>query len=196
MSPKLKVLRRVSSPPPVKGFKPYGVISPSRNAEPVNLLYEEYEALRLSDYEHYNHHQASVVMGVSRPTFTRIYASALQKLATAFVEGRQIAIEGGKIFFDSDWFECAHCSCYFNNPEKDKPVEACPLCGSGKISGFDMDKFSGHKNPDTGQNECVCTVCGFEMLHQPGKPCNQERCPQCNGAMRRKRAMECKNQRQ
>lgn len=90
MSPKLKVLRRVSNPPVIKGFKPYGSNSANVISEPVNLLYEEYESLRLSDYEGCTHHQASVMMGVSRPTFTRIYASALQKIAAAFVEGRQI----------------------------------------------------------------------------------------------------------
>jgi predicted DNA-binding protein (UPF0251 family) len=178
----------------VKGFKPYGFVSASRAEEPVNLLYEEYEAMRLSDYEHYNHHQASIVMGVSRPTFTRIYASALQKLATAFVEGRQIAIEGGKIFFDSDWFQCTDCSCYFNNPEKDKPVERCPLCGSHRVSGFDMEKITSYKILADGQDECICTVCGFEIVHQPGKPCNQERCPQCNSVMRRKKVLEFSHQ--
>mgnify|MGYP000970320670 CR=1 FL=1 len=194
MSPKLKVLRRVSGPPPIKGFRPYGEATNHRIADPVNLLYEEYEALRLSDYERLNHHQASVVMGVSRPTFTRIYARALQKIASAFVEGRQISIEGGKIFFDSDWFRCADCSCYFNNPEKDKPVEQCPLCGSQQVSGFEMEKTSGTRPSEVSYDECVCTVCGFEIPHQPGKPCNQEICPQCNGAMRRKKVLEFSHQ--
>jgi len=84
------------NPPSIKGFKPYGLDSEGTAAEPVTVLFEEYEALRLSDYDSLNHHQASVMMGVSRPTFTRIYASALQKIAVAFVEGRQITIEGGK----------------------------------------------------------------------------------------------------
>ena len=72
----------------------------------INLLYEEYEALRLCDYSMENHNRASEIMEVSRPTFTRIYASARQKLASAFVEGRQIVIEGGKVYFDSDWHIC------------------------------------------------------------------------------------------
>jgi Zn finger protein HypA/HybF involved in hydrogenase expression len=72
-------------------------------------------------------------MGVSRPTFTRIYASALRKIAKAFVEGKQISIEGGKVYFDSDWFQCVTCKCYFNNPEKEEKPETCPLCGSANI---------------------------------------------------------------
>jgi len=137
MSPRLKTLRKVLNPPVVKGFKPYGNEGLNPDKEPVNLLYEEYEALRLCDYDLCNHHQASVIMGVSRPTFTRIYASALRKIALAFVEGNQIAIEGGKVYFDSDWYHCLTCRCYFNNPEKQTVIENCPLCGSGDITTYD-----------------------------------------------------------
>ncbi len=130
-------MRKVVNPPLIKGFKPYGLESDNQKLEPVNLLYEEYEAIRLSDYDMLNHLQASVMMGVSRPTFTRIYASALKKISKAFVEGRQIHIEGGKVYFDSDWYECKNCNCHFNNPEKDKEIKSCPLCGNENISSLD-----------------------------------------------------------
>ncbi|TSA27614.1 MAG: DUF134 domain-containing protein [Bacteroidetes bacterium] len=136
MSPRIKTLRKVQNPSLVKGFKPYGPDAGKQNSEPVILLYEEYEALRLCDYEMRNHHQASVLMGVSRPTFTRIYASALQKIAAGFVEGKRISIEGGKVYFDSDWYQCAGCKCYFNNPEKEKEIMNCPLCGNQQIAPF------------------------------------------------------------
>jgi uncharacterized protein len=137
MSPRSKTLRKVLNPPSIKGFKPYGPDFKQKNPEPVTLFMEEYEALRLCDYDYFNHHQASVLMGVSRPTFTRIYASALRKIAMAFVEGKQIAIEGGKVYFDSDWFRCAACNCYFNHPEKEKKPEICPLCGSSNILPYE-----------------------------------------------------------
>ncbi len=139
MSPRIKMLRRVVNPPPVKGFKPYGRDAGKQNSKPVILLYEEYEAIRLCDYDMCNHHQASVMMCVSWPTFTRIYASALQKIAKAFVEGRQISIEGGKVYFDSDWYHCAGCNCHFNNPEKEKEMKNCPLCGNQQIAPFDSE---------------------------------------------------------
>jgi len=139
MSPRIKTPRKVQNLPLVKGFKPYGPNSGKQKDEPVILLYEEYEALRLCDYEMCNHHQASVLMGVSRPTFTRIYASALQKIAKAFVEGRQISIEGGKVYFDSDWYHCDECDCYFNNPEKEKEIKNCPLCGNQGIAPFSSE---------------------------------------------------------
>ena len=137
MSPRIKMFRKVSSPPVIKGFKPYGLEAGKQNSGFVNLLYEEYEAIRLSDYDHLNHQKASVMMGVSRPTFTRIYASALHKTAKAFVEGKQIIIEGGKVYFDSDWHHCEKCTCCFNNPEKENPIENCPLCNSQLIDKFD-----------------------------------------------------------
>lgn len=137
MSPRKKVLRKVLHLPLIKGFKPYGPESNFQQLEPVNMLYEEYEAIRLSDYDHLNHQQASEMMGVSRPTFTRIYASALKSMAKAMVEGRQLSIEGGKVYFDSDWYECESCQCNFNNPEKE--IGNCPLCGSVRIKRFDVD---------------------------------------------------------
>lgn len=134
MSPKKRVLRKVLNPPSIDGFKPYGQESEKQNRESVNLFFEEYEALRLSDHNKLNHHQASVKMGVSRPTFTRIYASALQKIAKAFVEGRQITIKGGKVYFDSEWYHCNRCNRYFSNPKKGKAVENCSLCGSQQFN--------------------------------------------------------------
>ncbi|MFO7617812.1 MAG: DUF134 domain-containing protein [Bacteroidales bacterium] len=134
MSPKNKILRRVVNPPPIKGFKPYGPDPSRRSSEPVALLYEEYEAIRLCDYDGLNHHEASLEMGISRPTFTRVYSSALQKIATALVEGRQISIGGGRVYFDSEWFRCSGCGCQFNHPHKDQVVENCPLCGHARFS--------------------------------------------------------------
>ncbi len=140
MSPRIKTIRKILNPPVIKGFKPYGQQSHVHATEPVFLLFEEYESLRLCDYDHFNHNESSVMMGVSRPTFTRIYASALRKIAVAFVEGRQISIEGGKVYFDSDWYHCKKCSSYFNNPEKDKEIIRCPLCGDMSIITYDLIK--------------------------------------------------------
>ncbi len=96
MSPRIKRIRKVVNPPTIKGFKPYGLQRRDENAESVNLLIEEYEALRLCDYESYNQFDASIMMGVSRPTFTRIYASALQKIATAFVKAGKWRLKEAK----------------------------------------------------------------------------------------------------
>ena len=139
MSPRLKRIRKVLNPPLIKGFKPYGPESGNQKSEPVCLLYEEYEALRLCDYDGYHHHHASIIMGISRPTYTRIYASVREKIARAFVEGRQIIIEGGKVYFDSDWYKCKQCQCYFNHPERITKVEGCPLCGSQQFISYEWE---------------------------------------------------------
>ncbi|MFN8257046.1 MAG: DUF134 domain-containing protein [Bacteroidales bacterium] len=193
MSPRIKTIRKVLNPPIIKGFKPYGPERNSENTDPVILLFEEYEAIRLCDYDKCNHQEASVLMCVSRPTFTRIYASALQKIAIAFVEGRQIAIEGGKVYFDSDWYQCKKCNCYFNNPEKEIEIVNCPLCGSAEIISFDFGDTLMDDNLKYAQDICVCSVCGSEQAHQKGKPCNEQICLKCNGQMKRKGSHNCNN---
>ena len=185
MSTRIRRPRKILSPPSIKGFKPYGIDSDVKASESsVHLLFEEYEALRLCDYDGLNHHESSLMMDVSRPTFTRIYAAALRKVATAFVEGRQIAIEGGKVYFDSDWHQCKTCECYFSHPHKHLPIEECPLCGNKDIADFDLPEEYGGRS--RGEEQCECTHCQFEKAHQSGKPCKEEVCPQCGHFMKRK----------
>jgi len=60
------------------------------------------------------------------------------KIAEAIVEGKQIIIEGGKIYFDSSWYSCNECGCYFNNPGEEFKPDECPLCGSRMIVNYDL----------------------------------------------------------
>jgi len=183
MSPRIKTIRKVLNPPVIKGFKPYGPELFAQDTEPVNLLFEEYEALRLSDYDMLNHHQASVLMQVSRPTFTRIYASALQKIAKAFVEGRQISISGGKVYFDSDWYRCHECTCLFNNPNKEQTILNCPLCGGLQITSFDYDNMNDKEKTMYDDDIFVCPHCGFEVQKHTDLPLSKQICPDCNSLM-------------
>ncbi|MFA7408709.1 MAG: DUF134 domain-containing protein [Bacteroidales bacterium] len=169
MSPKNKILRRVVNPPPVKGFKPYGPNPDLRISEPVTLFYEEYEAIRLCDYDGLNHELASIEMGISRPTFTRIYAGALQKLAVALVEGRQISIGGGQVYFDTQWYRCLGCGCHFNHPNKDQEVTHCPLCGDLHFSPIAENKSPIHLvEPGTGQRRGTR---GYGRMRRRGQNC-------------------------
>ena len=88
-------MRKVVAPPGFRGYKPYG--NRHGKKEHVDLLYEEYEAIKLADYDIMHHQQASELMGISRPTVTRIYASARKKIAEALTEGKAISIEGGPV---------------------------------------------------------------------------------------------------
>ena len=105
--PRPKQDRKISNPPLMQGFKPFGI--PRRMLSQVSLLYDEYEAIRLLDYEGMNQDQAAVQMNVSRPTLTRIYEKARKTIAQALVEGKMIMIEGGNVQFDRAWYRCRRC---------------------------------------------------------------------------------------
>jgi predicted DNA-binding protein (UPF0251 family) len=66
---------------------------PMCKIEAVFLKLEEYESIRLVNYNKLPQDQAAVQMNVSRPTFTRIYNNALEQIAKAFIEGKAIEIE-------------------------------------------------------------------------------------------------------
>jgi len=141
-----KRIRRVISLPNISGFKPYGVHN-VKGSKKINIFLnlEEYEALRLCDFEKLNHKDASLIMDVSRPTLTRIYASARHKLAEALVNGNQLIIEGGKVYFDSEWHNCEDCGCYFNNINGTEIIHECPLCGNDNI--YNCEPMNGnHSN--------------------------------------------------
>ncbi|HPE99867.1 MAG TPA: DUF134 domain-containing protein [Bacteroidales bacterium] len=183
---RLKRLRKILNPPSMKGFKPYGQESDTEEKEPVTLLYEEYEALRLCDYDNCNHAEASAIMNVSRPTFTRIYASLRQKLANAFVECRPIVVEGGKIYFDSDWHYCMKCHCNFNNPDKDRSIESCPLCGNQTFETHNSELETAFVMSGNCAEICVCPVCGEKVSREPGTACNQLVCSSCGAPLNRR----------
>mgnify|MGYP006283594383 CR=1 FL=1 len=193
MAPRRRTPRRVSNPPEIKGFRPYGIHAGKVDKPQVDLLYEEYEALRLCDFDHYNHLEASELMGVSRPTFTRIYASALQKIATAFVEGRPILIEGGHVYFDSDWYQCAACGSNFNHCEKEtKPVH-CPLCGSDRITAVDFDTEEERKHFSGVKLVYRCDHCEAEHVVMAGGEMEEQLCEFCHKPMKIKTSTGCKS---
>ena len=134
MSPRPKNIRKVNNMPSVAGFKP--IASNICRKDAIFLHFEEYEAIRLCDYEMKTQQEASVSMGVSRPTLSRIYTSARQKIAQALVRGVAIMIEGGVAYTDSEWFHCGVCGFVFNNIKpalKIRKME-CPVCHSNDIS--------------------------------------------------------------
>jgi len=128
--PRRKRLRKVVAPPGFKGYKPYG--NPQQKKQFIELLYEEYEAIKLADYDLLNHLEASRLMGVSRPTFARIYESARRKLAKALVETREIRSVFGNARLEGTWHICGQCNTRFTMPVRIKD-QACPLCRSVQI---------------------------------------------------------------
>ena len=119
-------------PPVIKGMSVFGVRG--RKAGEVQLLLEEYEAIRLLDHQMLNQEQAALLMNVSRPTLTRIYEEARQKVASALVEGRDMIIKGGHVLFDQNWFKCNVCKANFNYHEV---IDVhCPVCEATSVNSL------------------------------------------------------------
>lgn len=123
--------RNVFTPPKMVGFKPYGMSM--CKIEPISLKFEEYESIRLINYENLSQNQASEKMNVSRPTFTRIYNKALKQIAKSFVEGKAIEIEGGNYQLDKDWYRCTKCYKLIEGLDKHSKCKNCTRFGENEL---------------------------------------------------------------
>lgn len=175
--PRPRSKRTIATPPVMEGFKPFGI--PMNNIEPVILLFEEYESIRLADYEGLNHEQASVRMNVSRATFTRIYEQARRNIAKAFIEGKAILIEGGDYHTDDFWYRCGAC---MKLTISAFPVKKCNYCQSEDIRLLNKKETT---NPMGPGGNCICVHCGTLIPHIQGKPCKERDCPNCGKKMMR-----------
>lgn len=123
--------RKICTPPLMKGFKPFGI--PSCKIEKINLSFEEYESIKLINYEMLSQKEASERMNVSRPTITRIYNKALKTIAKAFIEGKAIEIEGGNYEFEKDWYRCKKCHKLIEGIENHIKCEGCPIYNTKEL---------------------------------------------------------------
>lgn len=123
--------RKVSDPPKMQGFRPFGMQSCVK--ESLRLKYEEYESLRLINYEMLPQYVAARQMNISRPTFTRIYNRALKLIARSFVEGKSIEIEGGNYLFDKDWYRCRKCYKLIQGIENHSRCKDCAAYGESEL---------------------------------------------------------------
>ena len=92
--PRPKCCRIVGGLPTTEYYKPRGI--PLVNLKEVILTVDEYEALKLADYEQLYQEQAAEKMHVSRQTFGRIILSAHYKIAEVLIQGKALKIEGGE----------------------------------------------------------------------------------------------------
>ena len=89
--PRPKLFRTIQSPPAIDGFNPSGA---GQEGEVV-LSFEDFEAVRLIDFEGLDQSQAADQMGISRQTFGRILRSARFIIAKALVLGVELKVTGG-----------------------------------------------------------------------------------------------------
>ena len=123
--------RKICYPPKMEGFKPYGM--QKCDIGPLILKYEEFESIRLVDYDLLSQDLAAKQMNISRPTFTRIYNRALKTIAKAFVEGKSIEIEGGNFKFEHDWYRCKKCYKLIQGIENHSRCKDCKVYGMKEL---------------------------------------------------------------
>ncbi len=92
-----KRCRRICGYPDYWSFIPEG----TEACETILFKLDEYEVIRLIDYQKMTQEQCAAAMGVSRATVTSIYESARYKLADAMVNGKRIRLTGGAYRIDS-----------------------------------------------------------------------------------------------
>ncbi len=84
-------MRMIGFIPQVRHF--YPALPPlGQPKPPIFMTYEEFEVLRLVDYEGLTQEEAGKRIGVSRGTVWRALSSARKKVAQMIVEGRELII--------------------------------------------------------------------------------------------------------
>ncbi len=87
-----KKIRYIQNLPRIVQFSPRG--KPGRPDE-IELSVEQFEAIKLADFQNYNQFEAAVSMRLSRASFGRILRQARRLLADAIVNGKIIKIRMG-----------------------------------------------------------------------------------------------------
>jgi uncharacterized protein len=91
--PRPRMNRLVDKMPLVTYFKPAGI--KMRTLQEVVLNVDEFEAIRLKDFEELSQEEAAKKMGLSQPTFHRLIASARKKTSDSITNGKALRIKGG-----------------------------------------------------------------------------------------------------
>ena len=95
--PRPKRCRRICGYPAFWSFAPEDKDEP----ETIDFTLDEYETVRLIDYQKLTQEECASAMCVSRATVTSIYETARFKIADAVVNGKRLRITGGCYRIDS-----------------------------------------------------------------------------------------------
>ena len=98
--PRMPKCRRICGFPDYYSFVPEE--ADSEKVDTITLSLDEFETIKLLDYEGLNQQDCAARMGVARTTVTAMYDSARRKMAEAFVEGKRLSIAGGNIEIDRE----------------------------------------------------------------------------------------------
>ncbi|MCF7801194.1 MAG: DUF134 domain-containing protein [Candidatus Marinimicrobia bacterium] len=125
-------IRQVQFPPRYDSFKPCGI--PTQELVQIELTLDEYEALRLVDEQQLDHETTAAIMGVSRPTVTRLVESAHNKVARMLVRGGMLVIQGGDYQLNGHLYRCPKCRIFQERLQKLRPAShPCPQCKESNL---------------------------------------------------------------
>ncbi len=99
-----KKCRRVCMEPSYDSFIPGGI--PSDGI--VKLSVDEYETIRLIDYEKMTQEQCAIQMEIARTTVTDIYTQARYKIADSLIHGKRLIIAGGNYTVCNHEMKCGN----------------------------------------------------------------------------------------
>ena len=168
--PRPRICRRVFFEPNATYFKPAGIRLADINETILN--YDEFESIRLVDFENTEQEKAAKKMKISQPTFSRLLKSARKKLADAIVNSKSIKIQGGV-------YKMAI-------PRRGAGLGRGGGRGLGRgIGAGGRGRMQGNAAGAGPSGYCVCPKCGNKIQHETGVPCYQMKCPKCGANMTR-----------
>jgi uncharacterized protein len=146
--PRPFICRRINCNPGADYFKPRGI--PMSALEEVNLSMDEFEAIRLADFESLYQEQAAEKMKISRQTFGNIINSAHKKVAEVLIKAKALKIEGGVYTMAGmKKFRCCDCDHTWEIAYGSGRPQDCPQCKSANIHRAEEDRGYARKGcPD------------------------------------------------
>jgi len=121
-----KCCRNIECFPPFDFFKPDKI--DLKKLECVELNLDEFEAIRLADFEGLYQEKAAKKMNVSRQTFGRIVEEAHHKIAEALVLGKALKITGGRVTISEPINKMCSCCKIDKNVPINKLPKKCLEC--------------------------------------------------------------------
>lgn len=167
-----KIRRLIQMAPHYSGLRPLGSQN-KKITEAVILHFEEFEAIKLCDYEFLSQLEAAEVMNISRPTLTRIYENARRKIAIALIEGREIYFDEGDTQI-TEWNECKKCKIVFTTTAHS--TKNCPFCEkinheNKTVIASDKDSLKSYTEGHFGRANWLCIydnkTNSYEFIENP-----------------------------
>ena len=124
--------KKICSLPAIQEFVPGNT---PKDMPAILMPLEEYETIRLTDYNGLNQQECSKQMNVARTTVQALYAAARKRMAACLVEGRPLKIIGGEYEICHDNEPC--CNSHRNNNHcpfrKEKFMKIAVTYSNGEI---------------------------------------------------------------